>query len=97
MTRANGIAYAVFFLLLLFGLRSGCGLLPETTVQRPVGGTELPNAESTYPNATVEQAVAGTVPHGALILGSFNIQVFGVAKSNDPFRDGAARRHCSTI
>ena len=96
MTRANGIAYAAFFLLLFLGLRSGCQFQPVATVDQSNGAPIGVESVETLPAAQTGSVngQSGVEPRpnngvtdvrGTLIFGAFNIQIFGVAKSNDPF------------
>ena len=91
MTRANGIAYALFFLLLTLGWKAGCNLDLEPLSQLPPvddSGQQQPvevrNGSNPQPSGSPHHNQTGTIAD-RLIIGSFNIQVFGVAKSSDPF------------
>ena len=82
MTRANGIAYAVFFLVLTIGLRSGCSLIPNQTRSDQGQSPSLQQKqELDYPHRRQDVAVS----RAPLIIGSFNIEIFGVAKLRDGF------------
>ena len=86
MTRANGIAYAVFFMLLVLGIRS-CGFNTDQIVNAT---GDMPVRSETGP-VTVTDVDPGIRPQQPgnsrepIIVGAFNIQIFGVAKSNDGF------------
>lgn len=96
MKRANGIAYAVFFVLLFFGLRSGCFFEASTaTVELPNAApgnlpavdalpVEQSNGAVGQPGSQGEPSIGANDVRGTLIFGAFNIEIFGVAKSNDP-------------
>lgn len=79
----NGITFAFLFLLLLLGLKSGCVFEPEEVANNNSFPT-LPNGE----DAAAQQANRSNpnqgLPPSTIIIGSFNIQVFGVTKAANP-------------
>jgi len=88
MVRANGIAYAVFFLILLIGWRSGCDFRPDLSEPSPPADATVQTGGIPTDDVRPDPPLHGPSVRGSLIIGSFNIQIFGVAKSNDSFAMG---------
>ena len=87
MKRRSLSIISVLVLLMLLGVRSGCTPTSQQSANNSEALPEIVGPENSGPDFQASQHTQhnlGTSP-SRIIIGSFNIQVFGIAKTANPF------------